>query len=331
MSRRARELSFALHAIPPFRLDLTAWALRRRPNNEIDRWDGRTYARTIVAGEQALDVEVTAAGGPSHPVLHVLVRGTSGPAMQRVVSAALERMLGLRLDLRDFYRMARADRALAPLVDRFRGLKPPRFPSVFEAVVSGIACQQLSLTVGILLLGRLSRLCGLRSASGAHAFPQPRDVAALRPAQLRALGFNHNKARALLELSRAVEAGLDLEALGELDNEVVIERLESLRGIGRWTAEYVLLRGLGRLTMFPGDDVGARTNLARWMRLRTPLDYDRVRRLAHRWQPYPGFLYFHLLLRSLDEADELDVGPCHSYNALCSSQRRVLSLPHARD
>jgi DNA-3-methyladenine glycosylase II len=75
-----------------------------------------------------------------------------------------------------------------------------------------------------------------------------------------------------------------------------------LRGIWRWTAEYVVLRGLGQLTTFPGDDVGARTNLARWMKLKKPLDYDRVRALWRRWQPYVGFLYFHLLMQALDEA-----------------------------
>src|SRR5690606_20988722 len=70
----------------------------------------------------------------------------------------------------------------------------------------------------------------------------------------------------------------------------------------------VLLRGLGRLTMFPGDDVGARTNLARCMKRRKPLDYDRVRQLARRWQPYAGFLYFHVLLQSLAEAGQLGSG-----------------------
>ena len=70
-----------------------------------------------------------------------------------------------------------------------------------------------------------------------------------------------------------------------------------------------LLTEYRRLAMFPGDDVGARTNLARWMKLRTPLDYHRVRQLARRWQPYPGFLYFHLLLQALDETCALGIGP----------------------
>lgn len=306
MTRRARELSFALHPIAPFRLDLTAWALRRRANNLIDRWYDGAYHRAIVVGDRAIDLEVTAAGTARRPVLHVVARGSVGPATRTAATAALTRALGLQIDLAAFYRMARRDARLAPLADRFRGLKPPRFPTVFEAVVNGIACQQLSLTVGITLLGRLARSCGLRSASGAYAFPRPRDVAALTRSQLRELGFSDNKARALLELADAAETGFDLEALAELDDKAVIERLVALRGIGRWTAEYVLLRGLGRLTMFPGDDVGARTNLARWMKLRKPLDYARVRRLSRRWQPYAGFLYFHLLLQALDEAGMLD-------------------------
>lgn len=302
----ARELAFVLHPVPPFRLDLTAWALRRRPNNTIDRWDGHTYARALVVGEQPVDVRVTTAGTTRRPRLEVAVRADRlTSTLRSAVTGHLERTLGLRLDLRAFYRMARADRHLAPLVERFRGVKPPRFPSVFEAVVNGIACQQLSLTVGLVLLDRLAALCGPRSPSGAHAFPRPRDLAALRPTQVRALGFNHNKVRALLELARPAETGLALERLGELDNDAVVEELVALRGIGRWTAEYVLLRGLGRLTVFPGDDVGARTNLARWMKLRTPLDYERVRHLARRWQPYAGFLYFHLLLQGLLEAGHL--------------------------
>jgi DNA-3-methyladenine glycosylase II len=233
----ARELAFVLHPVPPFRLDLTAWALRRRPNNAIDRWDGETYARTLAIAERPVDVRVTSTGTLTRPALDVVVRADRATtALRAAVTAHLERTLGLRLDLRAFYAMARTDRHLAPLADRFRGVKPPRFPSVFEALVNGIACQQLSLTVGILLLDRLSSSCGLRSASGARAFPRPRDVAALQPSQLRGLGFNHNKVRALLELARAAETGLALERLGELDNDAVVEELVALRGVGRWTA-----------------------------------------------------------------------------------------------
>ena len=81
-----------------------------------------------------------------------------------------------------------------------------------------------------------------------------------------------------------------------------MERLTSLRGIGRWTAEYVLLRGLGRLHIFPGDDIGAHNKLRHLFGIDAPLDYDAVQQLVARWHPYAGVVYFHLLLESLPQA-----------------------------
>jgi DNA-3-methyladenine glycosylase II len=60
-----------------------------------------------------------------------------------------------------------------------------------------------------------------------------------------------------------------------------------------------MLRGLGRIHLFPGDDVGARKNLQRWLNLKEPMSYEDVRRILSRWKPYAGFLYFHLLLERL--------------------------------
>ena len=82
-----------------------------------------------------------------------------------------------------------------------------------------------------------------------------------------------------------------------------MRRLTSLRGVGRWTAEYVLLRGLGRLHVFPGDDVGAHNKLRRLFGIDTQLDYEGVHQLVARWHPHAGVVYFHLLLDSLSRAD----------------------------
>jgi DNA-3-methyladenine glycosylase II len=117
------------------------------------------------------------------------------------------------------------------------------------------------------------------------------------------LKFSRQKARALIELSNAVVEGeLNLAGLALLDDEAAVARLLQLWGVGRWTAEYALLRGLGRLRVFPGDDVGARNNLQRWLRLKKTLDYEGVRRTLIRWKPYAGLIYFHLLLDRLAEA-----------------------------
>ncbi len=244
------------------------------------------------------------------------------------MTASLERMLGLRLDLREFYVFARGHRRLASLADRFRGIKPPRFPTVFEAVANGIACQQLSLTVGIILLNRLAEKYGARLVKGGesfYSFALPEKIAGAQIGGLRSLGFSTQKARALIELARrAVADGPDLNGLYGMDKEAALERLYHLRGVGRWTAEYVLLRGLGRIDIFPGDDVGARNKLQRLLGVKD-LDYERVGNIMKRWHPYGGFIYFHLLLNSLaaegylqeaDSATKLPIRPRSAVNSL---------------
>ena len=243
------------------------------------------------------------------PRLEVTASAAYLPTVARnEVTTALERLLGMRADLKTFYQLAAEHRRLPELASRYRGLKPPRFPTVWEGLVNGIACQQFSLTVGILLLNRLAALCGLPFGKDAarHAFPTPNDLSAVAPKSLRPLGFNGAKTHELIGLAKETASGeLDLEAFTNLDNGEAVSRLLDLPGVGRWTAEYVLLRGMGRIDIFPGDDIGARNNLARWLHLRRPLDYGRVMRVVDKWKPYGGLIYFHLLLDALERAGHL--------------------------
>ncbi len=316
-----KSLSFELRPVPPFRLDLTAWALRRRPHNSVDRWDGTSWRRVLVIDDAVLATAVTQLGTSEWPRLQVTLSGSCiSQHAKKGAERLLRQMLGLGADLSAFYRLAARDKRLAPLAQRFRGLKPPRFPSVFEGLVNAIACQQLSLTVGIGLLNRLAELCGPDlSCDGTvqHAFPRSADLLGLSPDSLRALGFSFAKARSLLELSRTSADGqLGPGKLQKLDNEEVLGRLLCLRGVGRWTAEYALLRGLGRTNVFPGDDVGARNRLAQWLGCDRLMDYETVRGAVQRWQPYSGLVYFHLLLDGLTQSkvcsDELSQDSRHS-------------------
>ena len=119
-------------------------------------------------------------------------------------------------------------------------------------------------------------------------------------------GFSRQKSAALVELASRVEQGELSEDIAAFSDDKATAALRELHGIGRWSAEYALLRGLGRLHVFPGDDVGARNSLQRWVGSGLALDYDEVRRVTSRWDPYGGLVYFHLLLARIDEAGWLD-------------------------
>jgi DNA-3-methyladenine glycosylase II len=294
-----------LSATSPFRLDLTAWALRRRKQNAVDRWDDGQYRRLIVADGHPARLTVTQETTGVKPTLAVTLESTTRISLRARKEAGLlvQRMLGLAVDLEPFYKLARDDAVIGPLVEEFSGVRPPRFPTVFEGLVNSIACQQVSLDLGIVLLNRLSERFGAHARAGGtlmHAFPAPTELARAPEESIRELGFSRQKARAIQQLSsHVVDTTVDLARLEGVTNSEAMDNLSRIRGIGRWSAEYVLLRGLGRLDTFPGDDVGAQNNVQRLFHLADKPTYDHIRQLTSRWHPYEGVVYFHLLLDRL--------------------------------
>jgi DNA-3-methyladenine glycosylase II len=304
--------TFTLSAVAPFRLDLTVWTLRRRADNLVDRWDGETYRRILPWRHDAVELAVRQLRGGRRPRVEIAVSGarlTGG--LREALTTATHRLLGLRVDLAGFYRFAATEPKLGQVVARFCGAKPPRFPHVFEALVNAIACQQVTLSLGIQLLNKVVVLCGPQfSASGeiGYGFPAPPQLAAAAPARLRGFGLSGQKARSMIELAQAVSGEtLDLEALSGENDTTAVERLVSLHGIGRWSAEYALLRGLGRTHVFPGDDVGARKRLEQRLGLRKSLGYEGVSRALRAWREFGGLIYFHMLLDGLEEKAAITV------------------------
>lgn len=295
----------------PFRLDLTSWALRRRKSNTIDQFDGIRYKRAIALDDKVIELSVTQTGSVERPHLEVEIQGIQvGSGELRSAKRNLELLLGLRVDLTDFYHQSvRKTPRVLELVKKFRGVKPPRFPTIFETLVNAISCQQVSLTVGLLLLNRLVQDYG-RAATyhtshsvAQHAFPLPGDLSDLKPDGLRKLGFSAQKAKYIVGLAKSIVNGeVNLENLRSMNDEDALEYLQLIPGIGRWSSQYVLLRGLGRLHRFPADDVGAQNGLMNLLGLKTKPDYERTIQLVEPWQPYAGVIYFHLLLNKLEKA-----------------------------
>jgi DNA-3-methyladenine glycosylase II len=180
--------SFALQPGAPYRLDLTVWALRRRSRNQIDRWDG-TYQRALLVDGRAVAVRVGQSGSVWHPRLDVELGGASQHTNAEIAEARfqLTRLLGIDVDLTTFYDRADAQPSSRQLKDRLLGLRPPRFPTVFESLVNAVANQQLSLEVGLTLLNRLTASLGqpVPGCGNLKAFPTPEAVLAASRDDLR--------------------------------------------------------------------------------------------------------------------------------------------------
>lgn len=235
------------------------------------------------------------------------------PQLRKTATVALERLLGIRVDLREFYQFAARKPSLRPLVQRYRGMKPPRYLTVFECLANAISCQQISLAAGIHLLNRFATQFGMpfgRGKTRHYAFPRPQDLSHADKRKLVRIGFSRQKAGALLNLAQAIrENDFHPEALASMSDDDCIRQLCRRPGIGRWSAEYLLLRGLGRLHVFPADDVGARNSLKHWLRISHDIDYAAIARILNRWQPFAGIIYFYLLLDKLAAAGHVNPQP----------------------
>jgi DNA-3-methyladenine glycosylase II len=291
-----------LAARAPFRLDLTVWALRRRAHNLIDRLDDTVWRRVLVLGGEPVAIEVSQVRAGARPQVEVVAHARSrASAIRDGVAAAVTRMLGLEHDLEPFYRIARSDGVLAAMAERGRGMKPPRFASIFEAFANAVACQLVSLSAGLHVLNRVSDAYGAAvevEGAAMRSFAQPSRLVRASEDDLRALGMSRAKGRYLIDLARrALDASdPDFASIGTLADADAAARMCAMRGVGRWTAEYVLLRGFGRLNVFPGDDVGGQNHLRAWLGINRKLDHSGVSELLRRWHPYEGLIYLHLVL-----------------------------------
>ena len=209
---------FHLPVAAPFRLDLTVAALRRLPANRVDVFDGERYLRAFSAPHGPVVWSIQYEGGD-----HLDVRLYGAVDEARSYLALVERMLAPSFDLGPFYRRAASGpELLASLVDRFRGLEPPRFGSLWESVLHAIPFQQLSLKSAMTVLGRL-----IEASSEPVEFegrvlypvPGPDRLLSLPAERIRATGLSGAKARALREAAKAIAGGtLDEISLEALDS-----------------------------------------------------------------------------------------------------------------
>ena len=308
------ELTFTLQPLPPFRLDLTVWALRRRAHNVVDRFDDGVWRRVLVIGKLPVAVAVRQTRRGERPEIEVRISAARPQPVKTEVAATITRMLGLELDLSDFYRLARADVRLRELADRLRGMKPVRYATVFEGFANAVACQLVSLSAGMHVLNRMADACGIPGkvdgAAPMRSFPAAAAIARSNPDALRAFGLSRQKGEYLIGLAKlAIDPkDRDFASIERLNDEDAIARLSKIRGVGRWTAEYVMLRSFGRINIFPGDDVGGRKKLFEWLGSRDAPTYDGVGKMLERWRPYGGLIYLHLIVNAVADAGHVEAG-----------------------
>ncbi len=264
-----------------------------------NRLDGDVFRRVARVDGRLLPYEVRWSGGVEDARLSITVPEAAGAGIERVVTREVRRIFGLDFDLVGFYRMAKADTALAPLVERLHGLRPTLAPTPLEMLVGSITAQQVNLSFAFACRARLVRRWGTRHCvpgGELYAFPDAAALAAARVRELRALKYSTRKAEYIRDLARSVVAGaLDLEALAEAPNADIIARLTALRGLGRWTADWFLARSCGRGDICPAGDLAVRKAFEHHYGRGRTLSEEAIRRRARAWGEYQNLAVHYLL------------------------------------
>lgn len=232
------------------------------------------------------------------PALEVRSDSSEGAGQLRPIA---EWILFADLDLTPFYQQVEAHSVLGPVVQRLQGLKPIRPPSLFEMAVTAVTEQQISMAAAYRIRWRVVEAFGDRPPDAPKdaqlvAFPSPERLAKTALEELQACGLSRRKAEYIQGLARAIADGQrDLGRLKEMPSDEARAFISEWRGFGPWSADYILVRGLGRADCVPADDLGVRTVVGDYLGDGSRMTADQVREALAPFKPYRGLVAFYLL------------------------------------
>lgn len=276
-----------LPAKQPFRFDLAMNYLRRSDDEVLDIVHGNSYRRAVHGPDGPVLTEVSPAENG------VLARVLSGTLPDEALAAHVSRQFQL-----DFDRsvLPGDDPFARPLIENFSGLPVVQTAAPFEAMVWAILGQQINIGFAYKLKRRFIENYGEKiehAGETYHLFPKPEVIVGIDHDDLREIQFSRQKTRYIVALAQSVLDGeVDFSEVERQDDEEAIGTLTQLVGIGRWTAEYALMRSMGRRDVIPAGDMGLRSAVGVFQNIHGNASEGAVRDLAENWRPYCGDIAF---------------------------------------
>ena len=299
-----------LHPQPPYNFHLSAMIFSGG-DPQIRTYENGIFRQVLDIEGTAVLAEVFSRGSTDAPELCITINpdNTLSGTGRNKASNLISSMFNINEDLSPFYQAMEKDRTMASLIRRLRGVKSPSTPTVYEALVDSIIEQQISLKAARSIENRLIRAFGTRlmlKDKVYYGYPTPSTLAETADPGFRSCGLTRRKGEYIRGISQQiVGASLDLENFRTYpDTEMIIRELTRIRGIGQWTAELTVLRGLHRTDAFPADDIGVRRFIAQFYMNHKDISPAQARSFTERWGPWKGYAAYYLEI-----ADMLGIGP----------------------
>ncbi len=274
-------LSIDIAFAPPLDLVASLAPMGRAGDDLIDRFDGSVALRTLRLAPTGPVLPYSAAV-TDHPGLAISFAADQADQADAIEQAVRATLLTDRAALAD---LAAADEPVARLWRRYPGIVPILYRDPFTALIRSISAQQVNLRWAATVRARLAGRYGTRLSVGESAVwtLKPEPLAEARLEDLRELQLTTARARSVIEVARAAQAGeLRFDDLNAMEDGELIAHLSGLHGIGRWSAEWFLARTLGRPRVVPGD-LGVRKAIGRLYALAEMPSELEVRRATAHW------------------------------------------------
>jgi len=275
-------MSFEVQLPGPLDIPASLELFRCNGDDLIDRWDGVMLLRTLPVESQSVAYACTVSGTREEPLLRVFLEDAT---WRLVAEKAL--MASFVKAPTAWAALLQTDPVLARLEHIYRGLRPVLQHDLLTALIRSISAQQVNLRWATTLRRRLAEVFGEKHFIGGQVVYSLHAgrLAAARPADIRALQFTMRKAEYIIGVAETIASGdLQLARLAELSDEEVILRLTSIRGIGRWTAEWLLVRTLGRPCVVAGDLAVRKAIGQAYLLKRTCPSEQEVREVTVHWE-----------------------------------------------
>jgi len=291
--------SFEAPPTSPYDFDLQwkFYSSFKEPQPEIYK-DG-VWRRAFKIGDRLVPVEVTSVGTVEKPRLRISAFSKLNAKEKRYLSDRITDIFRLRDNLKELYDFMVIDEMLLEIKNELYGLRPPGIgASIFEGAIRVIIQQQISLRVAYVMTGELVGRFGEKievDGEPYYDFPLPQILANANENEFRVCKLSRQKARYIKELALKVVNGYDLEKIKRLNNEEAIEELMKFKGIGRWTAELILITTLGRMDLCVPDDLGARKAVSHFYFDGKLQSGDTVREFTERWGRFRGWIIYYLI------------------------------------
>ncbi|ASS75093.1 hypothetical protein CIG75_08960 [Tumebacillus algifaecis] len=292
--------SYRLTPQAPYRFDYFQKRVENSSNSYLYSIGENALSRAHIIGGHPVLVHITldTPSTPNAPVIRLDVQGAHSDARADQAADIWRHMLSIDRPLLPFYQQAATDPVLKTITSDLSGMHLLLDSSPFESTILSIIGQQVNLTFAENLKRSLVELCASSidvNGSTHYAFPSPEQIAALNYEQLRAMKFSQRKAEYVIDFARGVANGsIDLHSLQGMSNAEAIDYLIKLRGIGRWTAECVLLFGLGRPDLLPAADIGLRNAIQHFWGLDHQPTEQEVREFAVPWRGHESYFTYYL-------------------------------------